>query len=322
MFSKILNFCVSHYDSGSEARKELAEARAELQRLRQHPEVALPTVHKNLSLISIVRKWSGSESAVRLEEFLSNIESEAKIGRWDDEDKVRIAIVRLTEHDRTFCNTNAEIHTEDITWQRFKDIFADRFKDVKTDQYHFNRLQSARQLKNESPQDFADRCRALSQWIMCKANDPVERSIHRANAERMSLASFVAGLTGLAGQHVRIRNPQDMRQALSLALSATEATKQEKTREIFFASSDRAQSRDTRTSSKKGRLCKDSQRTVDFTDKSDDQSRYTSAPTIPRETRSFRDQRNFSSGGLGHFSECPIRLQKEGGDKITPGGGI
>jgi hypothetical protein len=235
-------------------REVLAEARAEIVRLRQHAATAMPTVHKDLSLIFIVPKWSGSESATPLEEFLSSIESTAKIGRWEDKDKLRIAIVRLTEPTRTFYNTNMELHSDDITWHRFKEIFAERCKDAKTDKYHFNRLQSARQQKNESSQEFADRCRALAQRVMYKVNDPVAQSIHRANAERTCLASFVAGLTGLAGEHVRISNLQDMPQALSLALSATEVVKEERASEIFFTTADRARRSDTRTSRRKGRV--------------------------------------------------------------------
>jgi len=71
---------------------------------------------------------------------------------------------------------------------------------VHTDQYHFMRLETARQAKNEGPQEFADRCRALAQKVMCKESDPVAQRIHRENAERMILASFVAGLSGVAGR--------------------------------------------------------------------------------------------------------------------------
>jgi hypothetical protein len=73
---------------------------------------------------------------------------------------------------------------------------------VHTDQYHFMRLQTARQAKNEGPQEFADRCRVLAQKVMRSDSDPVAQRIHRENAERMLLASFVAGLAGLAGRHV------------------------------------------------------------------------------------------------------------------------
>jgi len=49
------------------------------------------------------------------------------------------------------------------------------------------------------------------------------------------VSSFVAGLNGTVGRHVRIANPQSMEQALTIALAATEAMRQEKASEIFFA---------------------------------------------------------------------------------------
>jgi hypothetical protein len=46
-------------------------------------------------------------------------------------------------------------------------------------------LQSERQSKNEGPQEFADRCRALAQKITCKVDDPVAQRVNLENAERM-----------------------------------------------------------------------------------------------------------------------------------------
>ena len=77
-----------------------------------------------------------------------------------------------------------------------------------TDQYHFMRLQTAIQTKNEGPQEFADLCRALAQKVMCKDSDPVAQRIHHENAEWMLLASFVAGLSGVAGLKFDIRTPR------------------------------------------------------------------------------------------------------------------
>ena len=77
---------------------------------------------------------------------------------------------------------DARNYTEDATWQRFKSVFNERFTNVHSDQCHFVKLQTARQGKNESPQEFADRCRGLSQKVMCKVDDPVAQRIHRENA--------------------------------------------------------------------------------------------------------------------------------------------
>jgi hypothetical protein len=116
---------------------------------------------------------------------------------------------------------------------------------VHTDQFHFTKLQTARQAKNEGPQEFADRCRGLAQKVMCKVNDPVAQRIHRENAERMCLASFVAGLTGVPGSQVRFANPQSMQQALAIALSVTKP-KSERTSEIFFTRNDKPSGHTTR----------------------------------------------------------------------------
>jgi len=96
----------------------------------------------------------------------------------------------------------------------------------------------ARQAKNKGPQESADRCRALAQKVMCKDSDPVAQRIHRENAERMLLASFVAGLSGVAGRQARYQNPQTLQHTLSIALSVTEAEKQEWFSETFYAKFD------------------------------------------------------------------------------------
>jgi len=215
-------------------QKQLLDSKEEITRLKERLSMGTPTVHKDLSLISLVPKWSGSESAVSLEEFIENIESAAKIGKWHSADCMQIAALKLTDSAKTFYNTCLELHAEDATWEKFKKAFRERFRDVHTDQYHFMRLQTARQAKHEGPQEFADRCRALAQKIMCKDSDPVAQRIHRENAERMLLASFVAGLSGEVGKQVKFQNPQDLRQALTTALAVTEALRQEKFAETFY----------------------------------------------------------------------------------------
>jgi len=64
-------------------RAELAEAKAEFQRLKDRMPVGTPTVHKDLSLITLVPKWTGTDAAVTLEEFIFSIESSILIGRWE-----------------------------------------------------------------------------------------------------------------------------------------------------------------------------------------------------------------------------------------------
>ena len=96
---------------------ELAETKAELQRLRERVSVGTHTVHKDLSLISLIPKWSGAETGFPLEEFLSVIESSVRIGLWKDRDKLQIAALRLTDVARQFYNGCLELHSPDETWR-------------------------------------------------------------------------------------------------------------------------------------------------------------------------------------------------------------
>ena len=89
------------------------------------------------------------------------------------------------------------------------------------------RLQTGIQGRNESPQEFPDRCRELSQKIVCKVDDPVVQHIHKENADRMLLASFVSGLTGISGTQLRYQNLPTIEKALIIALTVQEAEKEE-----------------------------------------------------------------------------------------------
>jgi len=181
---------------------EVLETKAEILRLRESissMSVGAPIVHKDLSLVTFLPKWSGSDSSITLEEFLSSIESATKIGQWSEPDKREIAVLKLTDSEKLFYQGCTELHAEGTTWQSFKNAFRRRYEDVHTDQYHLTKLQTARQKKGESPQEFADRCRGLAHKILCKAGDPVAQRIHRENAERMFLVSFVSGLVGTPG---------------------------------------------------------------------------------------------------------------------------
>ena len=73
-------------------------------------------------------------------------------------DKVEIALLKLADSAKTFYEGCPELYADGLTWQEFKTVFRNRYKDVHTDQYHYMKLQTARQAKGEDPQAFADRC--------------------------------------------------------------------------------------------------------------------------------------------------------------------
>jgi hypothetical protein len=227
---------------------------------------------------------------------------------------MQIAALKLTDSARTFYNTCLELHAEDATWDKFKKAFRERFRDVHMDQYHFIRSQMARQAKHEGPQEFAVRCRALAQKVMCKDSDPVARRVHREKADRMLLASFVAGLSGEVGKQVKFQNPQDLRQALTTALAVTEALKLEKFAETFYIKFDKSVRRSNqqddrvlaeRHSHRRAANHPRARRNARGADRSG-----TSSST--RDVQPRTEPRCYECEGRGHLArECPTRLKRE-----------
>jgi hypothetical protein len=69
---------------------------------------------------------------------------------------------------------------------------------------------------------------------MAKTDGPMPRHIHRENAERMLVASFISGLAGKVGKHIRYQSPRKLEQSLIIALAFQEAEKQEKVNENIY----------------------------------------------------------------------------------------
>jgi hypothetical protein len=69
-------------------------------------------------------------------------------------------------------------------------------------------------------------CRALTQRITCQSDDPVAQGVHRENAERMLLASFVPGLKGVSGRQVRYVSLVSVDEAFKIAVSVQESERQ------------------------------------------------------------------------------------------------
>jgi hypothetical protein len=105
----------------SSLHAQLAESKAEVARLRDRLSSGVPTVHKDLSLVSLVPQWSGAESATPLEEFLDSIDNAAQLGRWTSSDCVSVAVLKFAEPAKTLYNTSFELRNEAVTWRLLKE---------------------------------------------------------------------------------------------------------------------------------------------------------------------------------------------------------
>jgi len=93
--------------------------------------------YENLSLVSLVPKWSGGESAPPIQEFFDTIEGSAAIGNWTQADMKQVCALKLTDAARAFYSASPELTSPKTTWQDFKSRFLQRFRYVRSSQYHF-----------------------------------------------------------------------------------------------------------------------------------------------------------------------------------------
>ena len=112
--------------SHNRLQAELLEVRKEIERLKGASTSTTLIVHKDLSLISVIPKWSVSDNTVTLEEFLESIESSGRIERWIENDQREVTVLKLTGCTKLFYQCCDELHEKGATWQLFKEAFRQR----------------------------------------------------------------------------------------------------------------------------------------------------------------------------------------------------
>ena len=143
-------------------QKLLESLQAEISNLRGQVSSGSPTALKDLSLISLIPKWSGTEKSVSVKEFFELVESSARIGNWSEFDKIQITVLKIAEAAKAFYSSSPELQNTCISWEHFEAKFLHRFRDFRSDQYHFMQLQTAKQKKHETAQEFLDRWHSLA----------------------------------------------------------------------------------------------------------------------------------------------------------------
>ena len=277
---------------------------------------------KDLSLVSLVPRWSGGETAPPIGEFFEIIESSAAIGNWSEADRKQICALKLTDAARAFYSATPELRDPAITWQDIKARFLSRFRDVRTVQYHFGQLYMARQRKGETAQEFLDRCRLLARKTVPCVTDPALQRVYNKQAEQMLLSAYTKGLIGTGGRQVRFSSPAT-EEALQIAINVSQAEIQEARDNAFYVDAEVAEITPA------GRLREPAvhhttaKKSVRGAANVRKQQRADQSHSKQTATASNGQQRNqivcYECRGYGHIArDCANRRQAQGTSHVTP----
>ena len=111
-----------------------------------------------------------------------------------------------------------ELVRNGCSYENLKQALVDRFSDKLPDQYYYTSLQDAAQGRDESAEEFGDRCRKLCKRTFRKVQDEGVQRIINEEAERRFLAAYINGLKVVVRQQVQFQMPSTMEQAVQLAV--------------------------------------------------------------------------------------------------------
>jgi hypothetical protein len=178
---------------------------------------------KDVSLVAGIKEWTGESKGRPVHEFLTQIETLAKVSGWTSQDKALIVKAKLQGLALQFLQGREELGKDRCPYEVLKQALIERFSDKLPDQYYYTRLQEAVQERDEGAEEFGDRCRKMCQRTIRKVQDEETQRVINEEAERRLLAAYIHGLKGIVGQQVQFQMPSTMEQAVRLAVTVENA---------------------------------------------------------------------------------------------------
>lgn len=170
--------------------------------------------HSDNSVISLVEDFYGDGQGPSVDRFLDLIDLVATIGKWSEWMKIAVVRIKVKDAAEMFLKAKFDFDTLSsnkpitIKYEDLKTALKERFTVRFTDFYNFSNLINAKQKKNESVAQFADRVRQLGNLTLKKSQDPTKRKVLVELAEEHKVSSFLNGLTGKPGELTR-QNPSE-----------------------------------------------------------------------------------------------------------------
>jgi hypothetical protein len=208
--------------------QSLQEMQAEIERLKvdigSTPRASpTHTAMKDITLVAGIKDWTGDSKGRTVYEFFAQTDTYAKDRNWAVDEKALIAKAKLQGIALQFVQGRDFLANDACPYAVSRDHLIERFSEKMPAQYHYTKLQDAKQERGESVREFADRCRRLCQKTIRNVADEATQRMINEEAERRLVAAYINGLTGIVGQLVRFRMPHTLEEAVQVAVTVNNA---------------------------------------------------------------------------------------------------
>jgi predicted mannosyl-3-phosphoglycerate phosphatase (HAD superfamily) len=132
-----------------EEAMEVETLHAQIEELRERLEnlgiVGSPRGQsKDVSLVAGIKEWTGESKGRPVQEFLTQIETLAKVSGWTSQDKALIVKAKLQGLALQFMHGREELGRDGCSYETLKQALVERFSDKLPDQYYYTKLQEAK----------------------------------------------------------------------------------------------------------------------------------------------------------------------------------
>jgi len=164
-------------------------------------------------LIPMIPEFDGS--AALLPDFFSKIDLIAKFAKWEDNEKVNIAMLKLKDRASQYANLNK---LNEKSYTEFKETLEKQFS---TNEDHFaatSRFMSCTQGASEKVSDYALRIKSLALKTIRVYADTAQQEFELKRAEADLLERFIHGLHPSIRPFLTMQAPKTTEDAIQLAL--------------------------------------------------------------------------------------------------------
>lgn len=170
----------------------------------------------NFELVGSIEPFTGDRPDA-INRFFESIENVGELSHWTDEEKLKIAKLKLSGPALNFTRTGDQARL--ATYEDLKKLLSERFCDKAPSHCYFQQLSEIQQRRGETIEGFADRVRALTEkTIRVTANAEVNAAL-REEGDRRALEAFVRGLLGPVREQTRLKFPETLRDAVATAVA-------------------------------------------------------------------------------------------------------